>query len=237
MGCVQTFFNSFEKLYSCRLQACKQARGALDAREKIMSEYLNSRLPRTNPASGKEGTKTRCLGIATSSTLTAWPRSNKMVRILFPINGFPAPTQHQLKLCSIFSYWLLPHAHREKSLPHVSMVAKSVDLNKPWSCKYGQKTIKMTWMTFLCIIAHRKETVAHTFLPSFDNANGRLGQERLLRSRNFATILHLVRNEKGTGLKICPPIVSGIVTEHAPVSYWWIVFPVPSNSPNSLCKS
>ena len=155
----------------------------------------------------------------------------------FPINGFPAPTQHQLKLCSIFSYWLLPHAHREKSLPHVSMVAKSVDLNKPWSCKYGQKTIKMTWMTFLCIIAHRKETVAHTFLPSFDNANGRLGQERLLRCRNFATILHLVRNEKGTGLKICPPIVSGIVTEHAPVSYWSIVFPVPSNSPKSLCKS
>ena len=60
----------------------------------------------------------------------------------FPINGFPAPTQHQLKLCSIFPYWFLPHAHREKSLPHVSMVAKSVDLNKPWSCKYGQKNYK-----------------------------------------------------------------------------------------------
>lgn len=55
----------------------------------------------------------------------------------FPINGFPAPTQHQLKLRSIFPYWLLPHAHRKKSLPHVSIVAKSVDLNKPWSCKYS----------------------------------------------------------------------------------------------------
>ena len=28
--------------------------------------------PRTNPDSGQEGTKTRCLGIATSRALTAW---------------------------------------------------------------------------------------------------------------------------------------------------------------------
>ena len=78
-------------------------------------------------------------------------------------------------------------------------------------------------MTFLCIIALRKKTVAHTFLPSLDNANGLLCEERLLRSRNFATILHL-RKEKGTGVKMCPAIVSGFVTEHAPVNYWSIFF-------------
>ena len=33
------------------------------------------------------------------------------------------------------------------------------------------------------------KTVAHTFPLSFDNANDRLPQERLLRSRNFATIV------------------------------------------------
>ena len=36
-------------------------------------------------------------------------------------------------------------------------------------------------MTFLCMIVRRKnKTVAHTFLPSFDNANGHLCQVRLL---------------------------------------------------------
>ena len=45
-------------------------------------------------------------------------------------------------------------------------------------------------MTFLCLIALRKnKTVAHTFLPSFDNANGRLCQVKLLWSRNFATLV------------------------------------------------
>ena len=41
-------------------------------------------------------------------------------------------------------------------------------------------------MTFLCMTAPRKKTEAHI---SFDNANGRLCQERLLRSRNFATMV------------------------------------------------
>ena len=35
----------------------------------------------------------------------------------------------------------------------------------------------------------KKKTVVHTFLPSFDNANGRLCQVRLLWSRNFATMV------------------------------------------------
>ena len=39
------------------------------------------------------------------------------------------------------------------------------------------------------MIALRTKTVTHTFLPSFNNANGRLCQEKLLRSRNFATMV------------------------------------------------
>ena len=46
-----------------------------------------------------------------------------------------------------------------------------------------------TCMTFLNLIALRNKTVAHTFLSSFDNVNGRLCQERLLRSRNIATMV------------------------------------------------
>ena len=41
------------------------------------------------------------------------------------------------------------------------------------------------------MITIRNKTIAHTFLPSFDNANGRLCQERLLRSRNFAAVVTL----------------------------------------------
>ena len=44
-------------------------------------------------------------------------------------------------------------------------------------------------MNFWCMIALRNKTVAHTFPLSFDNANDRLPQERLLRSRNFATMV------------------------------------------------
>ena len=47
----------------------------------------------------------------------------------------------------------------------------------------------MAYMTFVCMSALGNKTVAHTFLLSFDNANGRLCQEKLLRSRNFATML------------------------------------------------
>ena len=32
----------------------------------------------------------------------------------------------------------------EKLLRHVAMVAKFMDVNKPWSCKYGRKTKKLT---------------------------------------------------------------------------------------------
>ena len=43
-------------------------------------------------------------------------------------------------------------------------------------------------------------------------------------------------NEKGTGTEMRPAIVSGLVTGDAPISYWPIFYPVPSNSPRSLCK-
>ena len=38
------------------------------------------------------------------------------------------------------------------------------------------------------------------------------------------------------GAEICPAIASGIVTGDASVSYWPILFFVPSNSPRGLCK-
>ena len=49
-----------------------------------------------------------------------------------------------------------------------------------------KKTKTLTCMTFLCMTAPRNKTLAHTL---FDNAKGRLCQERLLRSRNFATMV------------------------------------------------
>jgi len=53
----------------------------------------------------------------------------------------------------------------------------------------AEKMKTLTCMTSMCMIALRNKTVAHTFLPSFGNTNGRLYQERLLRSRNFATMV------------------------------------------------
>ena len=47
----------------------------------------------------------------------------------------------------------------------------------------------------------------------------------------FATL----ETRKVTGAEIPAASVSGIVTGKAPVSHWLIFFPVPSNSPRSLC--
>ena len=71
---------------------------------------------------------------------------------------------------------------REEKLRYVTMVAKVLDLNEPWSCKYGRKKTKILTCTalLLCMIAPRQKTVADAFLPSFDDANSRLCQERLL---------------------------------------------------------
>ena len=43
--------------------------------------------------------------------------------------------------------------------------------------------------------------------------------------------------EKETGAEMRPVIVFGIVTGDAPVGYWLILSPVPSNSFVSLCES
>ena len=45
------------------------------------------------------------------------------------------------------------------------------------------------------------------------------------------------RNQERTGTEMRPAIVSGIVTGDASVNYWLIFYPVPSNSPKSLCES
>ena len=42
--------------------------------------------------------------------------------------------------------------------------------------------------------------------------------------------------EKRTGAEMRHAITSGIVTGDAPVSYWSVCSPVPSNSPRGLCK-
>ena len=79
---------------------------------------------------------------------------------------------------------------REKKLRHVAMVAKPLDLNKPCSRKYDRKKRnKLTRMTFSCTVALWNKTVASSFFPSFDNANGRICQERSLRTTNFATMV------------------------------------------------
>ena len=78
----------------------------------------------------------------------------------------------------------------EKWLRHAAMVATFLDLNKQSrSCCNRKKTKKLTCMSFRCMIALRDKTVAHTFPLSFDNTNDRLSQERLLRSRNLATMV------------------------------------------------
>ena len=56
-----------------------------------------------------------------------------------------------------------------KSLRHFAMVAKFLDLNKPWSCKYGKKAC----MTFLRMIAINTKPIANTFLPSLGPSKSR----------------------------------------------------------------
>ena len=52
-----------------------------------------------------------------------------------------------------------------------------------------KKTKKLTCITFLCMIALRNKTVVRTFLLLFNNANGHPFQEKLLRPRNFVTMV------------------------------------------------
>ena len=54
---------------------------------------------------------------------------------------------------------------------------------------WQKKPIKLICITFLCMIAFMNQTVAHTILPSLHIANGFICQERLLRARDFVTIV------------------------------------------------
>ena len=65
-------------------------------------------------------------------------------------------------------------------------------VNSPWQQNFWIWTNR--GMNFLGMFALRTKTVAHTFLPSFDNQNCSLRQEMLLRSRNFGTILQSSKN-------------------------------------------
>ena len=66
------------------------------------------------------------------------------------------------------------------------MVAKFLDLNKPWSRKYSRNNNKkLTCLTFLCMIALRNKTVVHSFPQSFDIANGHLNKKRIGEIQKF----------------------------------------------------
>ena len=83
---------------------------------------------------------------------------------------------------------------REKSLRHVAMVAKNSGSQQNRGlaniAEQNEKKNGMTCVSFLCmILSLRIKTIAHAFLSSFDNANGFLCKQRLLRSRNFATMV------------------------------------------------
>ena len=58
---------------------------------------------------------------------------------------------------------VMVHSNREKSLRHVAMVAKFVDLNKRSPAIMAEKKNENS---FLCRIALRNKTVTHTFLPA-----------------------------------------------------------------------
>ena len=56
----------------------------------------------------------------------------------------------------------------EKSLRHVAMVARFLDLIKPWSCKYEREKKRQNWHEWLScawLNSCRNKTVAHTFPP------------------------------------------------------------------------
>ena len=73
------------------------------------------------------------------------------------------------------------------------MEAKCLDLNKAWSFKYGKKkTKKLNMYDFPVHDYTQDQTGSPYFFLCFNNANGRLYQERFLRSTNFVTMVTLV---------------------------------------------
>ena len=84
---------------------------------------------------------------------------------------------------------------------------------------WQKKKKKMTGMS---MIALRNQMVACEFFPSFDSANGCLCQERLLSSRNFATMVTCSGrsrpSDKGGGSHPDPEIRWGLVSKKIFVS-------------------
>ena len=74
------------------------------------------------------------------------------------------------------------------TLRHVAMVANFWISTNRGPANVAEKKTKPC-LTFLCMTVLWNKTVVDAFLPSFDNKNGRLCQERLLRSRNHATMV------------------------------------------------
>lgn len=83
-------------------------------------------------------------------------------------------SRYKTKIRLIKENWT--HKNREKSLRHVSTVVKFLDLNKLflqiWQKNTGEE---INMCDFLVHDWIQEQTVAHTFLPPFVNANGRLG--------------------------------------------------------------
>ena len=71
----------------------------------------------------------------------------------------------------------------ERSLRHVAMVAKFLDLNNlvPVNMAEKKKNEKVVMYDFPVQDCTQKQNGSPFFFPSFDNANGRLCQERLLK--------------------------------------------------------
>ena len=67
----------------------------------------------------------------------------------------------------IWHFLVLFACREEKSLRHVAMVARLLDLMKLWSCKYGRKkTTKLTCMTFLCMVEFMQEQNGSPYVSS-----------------------------------------------------------------------
>ena len=116
----------------------------------------------------------------------------------------------QLKLHFPLSLKIADIWRIERRSLYVTLVAKFLVLNKPWFRKYMAEETKnwqnfwfsttrgfaniwqkrrKNWHIWLYMIALRNKTLARKFLLSFDNANGRLFQERLPTMERDITLL------------------------------------------------
>ena len=76
---------------------------------------------------------------------------------------------------------------REKSY-HIAMVEEFLDVNKPQSCKYVRKNEDIDMYDFHVHDCTQEQNSSPYFSSIVQQHNGRLYQERLLRSRNFEII-------------------------------------------------